>query len=219
MKKILVLGGTGIDAKMGKRLVRQYFPEYEIIDYGISKTPEEQTLFQTAKTSEKKAEIFRVLDEFLSDEVVLILVYCNSLSASLSFDDISSERKIPILTPMMIYKSLGKQYSRIGLMAANAQGASGIEKVFVRENSNIVITTITNIEWVVAVEEGMAPEDIIQRYGLPESREFFRKTEAEAIIIGCTHFPYFLEEYQADVQIPCVNIDPLLVEKMKEILL
>ncbi len=42
------------------------------------------------------------------------------------------------------------------------------------------------------------------------------KNQVEAILIGCTHFPYFLTEYQSRTRIPCINPDDALIEKSNQ---
>ena len=42
---------------------------------------------------------------------------------------------------------------------------------------------------VRAIENGFAPEEIIENCGLGPMAEYMKSCGAEALLLGCTHFP------------------------------
>lgn len=206
--KIAVFGGTPIDTQMGCRLLET--KNTEIFSVAISQSPEQQTQFQTSNLTTKNTVIRQKIEQAKQNGCQAIFVYCNSLSASIDFPHLEKEYHIPILTPFSAYESYAKKFKKVGILAANAQGAAGIERVFVQKNPALRVFSITNLDWVTAVEKQLAPDDIASSFGLIESIRFFEQQQVDAIIIGCTHFPYFLAEYQHQTTIPCLNPDDAL---------
>lgn len=210
--KIAIMAGTPIDTQMGAALIDDL--DAELILAPVSKNPSEQTFFQTQPYEKREAFLRKKLAELIQQGTDLLLVYCNSLSGSFDFDRLSEEFALPIITPFQIYREIAPDYERIGVLAANAQGAAGIEKVLVQTNPTAEVYSITNLSWVKAVENQRPPKEIVEDFGLLETTDYFKKNKVEAILIGCTHFPYFLQEYQETTPILCINPDTLLHEKI-----
>ncbi|WP_379947210.1 aspartate/glutamate racemase family protein [Enterococcus devriesei] len=216
MVKIAVMAGTPVDTKMGAALIQDL--PCELIELAISKNPVQQTYFQTLPTAEKMRQIEKRIQQLVREKVDLLLVYCNSLSASIDFDYFAKHYALTIVTPFQMYAAFAEKYGRIGVLAANGQGAAGIESVLVQHHAGIQVYNVTNLDWVQAVEAKIAPSIIVDQFGLTDSMSFFRKNRVEAILIGCTHFPYFLAEYQSRTAIPCLNPDEALIATIKSIL-
>lgn len=51
--------------------------------------------------------------------------------------------------------------------------------------------------------------------GLKDTLKLFEALGVEAIVFGCTHFPYFLEAYQKETSFPCLSADDYFLEKLK----
>ena len=58
---------------------------------------------------------------------------------------------------------------------------------------------------VEAVEAALPPEELIRRFRLAELCHYFEENGAEALILGCTHFPYFQEALAAQTSLPLIN--------------
>lgn len=206
--RVAIFGGTPVDAQMGCRLFESL--PIQTIPVAISASPKQQTQFQTSDFITKNTLIRQKIEYVKQSGCQIIVIYCNSLSASIDFSQFEKDYQIPILTPFLAYAHYAMQFKNVGVLTANAQGAAGIERELVQKNSALRISNITNLAWVAAVEEQIAPEIIATSFGLPESLRFFEAQQVEAIIIGCTHFPYFLPDYQRQTTIPCVNPDDTL---------
>ncbi|MGM0123890.1 hypothetical protein IGI37_001264 [Enterococcus sp. AZ194] len=217
-KKIAVIAGTRVDTEQGKQLLEKHFSN-ELVSYPVSKSPEEQTYFQTMDSKQRfliiEAMIKRLI---LEEQVAIFFIYCNSLSASVDFDALATKYQVPILTPFVFYKEVARKYSRIGVLSANAQGAAGIERVIVQANSQSRVYAISNLDWVDSVEKQIPLVEFGETQGVQESIQFFEKNQVERIIFGCTHFPYFFEEYQRRSTIKCLNADSYLIEKIYDLL-
>ena len=186
-----VIAGTPVDTAFGITLVKQVSSQY--ISCAISQTPEEQTSFQVLPKSEKKQYLKQVLQDFRAQGVEQVLVYCNSLSSSVDFDALARELSLPIVTPLHFYRQLAVAYQSMGLLTAN----------------------VSSLDWVEAVEERMAPQALLESRGLKETIALFEILKVEAIIFGCTHFPYFLEAYQAATSLPCLSADDYFLEVLE----
>ena len=58
---------------------------------------------------------------------------------------------------------------------------------------------------VSAIEEGLAPEVIAEKCGLAGLVEYMEACGCEALILGCTHFPYLRAEFDRLCKIPVID--------------
>ena len=199
------MAGTPVDTKMGVSLL--YNNNFnEIIGIPISETPSEQTVFQVSDTAYKEMVIDRHIDSIKEQDCNILFVYCNSLSGAVDFKKISKKRDIRIITPMEIYGEIVAKYRNIAVISANAQGLAGIEKTIFLKNRDVKIIGVTLLEMVKEIEKGTEPCEIAEKFNFSGLSEYFKSAGSEAVILGCTHFPYIREEMErlADVEI----IDP-----------
>ncbi|WEV61261.1 glutamate racemase [Streptococcaceae bacterium ESL0729] len=218
MKKVLVIAGTPVDTKAGAELVTKskLSNEIQVLEKYISETPNEQTYFQTMEQEERMFKMEELFESYLAQGVDIFFVYCNSLSASVDFDLLASMYQKTIITPFTIYKELAQNRNKLGLLAANAQGAAGVERLMTQINPQIRISAISNLAWVYAVEEEVPAAQLVNAYGLPASIEFFKENAVEEVIFACTHFPYFFEDYQKKTDLKCLNVGTLMLEKLEQ---
>ncbi|HHY14233.1 MAG TPA: Asp/Glu racemase, partial [Thermoanaerobacterales bacterium] len=140
------------------------------------------------------------------------IIYCNSLSSAIDTKEIQEKRpETFFVTPLDVYQMLANNYNNIVLWAANAQSLAGIEKVFYKHNPSIKILGISMLPVVKAIEESWSPHNIIEKFNLLSIGT--KIPEVEALVLGCTHFPYLKE----NLSIPFEIIDPS--EKMLETIL
>lgn len=92
-----------------------------------------------------------------------------------------------------------------------------LKKNWCKAIHRLEVFSVTNLSWVKAVEAKIPSKQIVESFGLLETTDYFPKNKIEAILIGCTHFPYFLEDYQSRTPITCINPDDFLREKLQEI--
>ena len=203
--RVAVLAGTPVDTAMGVEYIKnknsetegQYIlPLYE----PVSESCDSQLKFQYSDNDEKLAVMNNIFDPLITDGVRDFFIYCNSLSGSFDFDSYAASKslecgdEIRVYTPLQVYRSLGESYSRIGVMAANNLSAYAIEEALMSTRNDIYVIGTGNMAIVRAIEDGLSPEEVVQKCGLEKAVKYMEACGAEAIVLGCTHFPYFKEE-------------------------
>ena len=58
---------------------------------------------------------------------------------------------------------------------------------------------------VLSIEAGEPPEELVARHRLPELADWFAAQGAEALLLGCTHFPYFKEALSRRTRLPILD--------------
>lgn len=210
-KKVAVMAGTPIDTAFGEKLITSLTTN--TIALPISHTPSEQTYFQSMCIAEKERYIHRIIKEHT--DISCLIVYCNSLSSSIDFDKMARTCGIPIITPLQYYQTIARQYQAFGILSANAQGSAGIERVIVQNNRQAVVHAISSLAWVNAIEQRLPPEEIIERYGLEDVLSLFACMRVDCIVLGCTHFPYFIKQLQERTKLTCIHSDEYIVRSLQ----
>lgn len=201
---IAVLAGTPVDTQMGVDLLLSR--GLAALAFPLAENPRQQTAFQISSEQEKHDTVRSILQSALHQGCRRALVYCNSLSASVDFSILAEETGMHIVTPLQVYRALPACYRRLGLVAANAQGLAGIERVLYQEDPSLELLSVSLLPVVLSIESGASPEEIISRHCLTELTAWFQGCGMEALILGCTHFPYVKEALSARTNI--LLIDP-----------
>lgn len=203
MEKIAVIAGTPIDTLMGAEFLKSKGLETE--EFPVSENPVEQTKFQSMPQETKELEMKKIIKTIKSKGIEKILVYCNSLSSAVDMEKLSKEEEIVIVTPMDAYKRIAVNYDSVGVFAANNQGLAGIERTIVEKNKNCNVIGIGILPVVLDVEAKKEAKNIIADNHLDLAVEFFEENKVEAIILGCTHFPYFEKELKKCTKLEIIN--------------
>ena len=204
--KTAVIAGTPVDTQMGVEYIERKTqeagtePGFLPLYYPVSLDCDEQVKFQYTDDDGKRAIIDVLFDDAIAEGVRDFFIYCNSLSGSFDFDryalkkSIEAGEDIRIYTPLQVYRSLGREFSRVGVMAANNLSAHAIEEALMASCPDVYAIGTGNMAIVRMIEDGAAPEKIVEECGLEEMAKYMEACGAEAIVLGCTHFPYFKEE-------------------------
>lgn len=127
------------------------------------------------------------------------------------------DSKIHIYTPLQVYRKLGAKYKCLGVMAAHNLSTHAIEEALMSANPDIYVIGTGNMSIVHAIEDGMAPAEIVKKFELSAMTEYMKASGAEAMILGCTHFPYFKKELQAVSKLEIIDpADEMYASMMKE---
>lgn len=210
---IAVIAGTPVDTQMGVDLIKR--KGAEALGFPAARDPEEQNAFQVGSRSAREAAVGAILDEIKSRGMDRVLVYCNSLSATIDARALGEARGLRVWTPMDVHAETARRYRRIGVLAANCQGAAGIERAMVRASSQTLVLCAGVLPLVLGVEAGTPPETLAEDCGLAEALRFFERNGAEAVVLGCTHFPYVKEALERRTGLPV--LDP--AERLAELVL
>ena len=136
------------------------------------------------------------IDTIKKEGINKVLVYCNSLSSAVDFDYLSKEKEIKIITPFDVYKKEATNYKSIAVISANAVATSNIERVMLNYNKDLHIVSVANLQLVWSIENGLSAKKIIEKHKLKELCDWFKDNGSEALLLGCTHFPYLYTELQ-----------------------
>ena len=142
-------------------------------------------------------------------------IYCNSLSGSADFPALSRELGLRIVTPMDAYGKIARQYRRLAVIAYNGQALAGIDTAMVRANPGIILLPAGTPTVTLDIEQGLDPDEIIRRSHIDALARWFNACGCEALVLGCTHFPYVADALRAYTDLPL--LDP--AEEMLRLLL
>ncbi len=213
MTPIIVMAGTPVDTRMGMDCLTPR--GLEGVFCPVSQDPRQQTAFQISSPEEKVAAVTALLRDAQREHgCEKALIYCNSLSGSVDFGPIAQSTGLRIVTPLDVYRLLAPRYRSLAVIAANAQGAAGIERTMLLSNPLLTLRSVGLLPTVLAIEAGEPPERLVEDHRLPELAEWFQAQGAEALVLGCTHFPYLKEALAARTTLPI--IDP--AEEMLDLL-
>ena len=198
-----VLAGTPVDTQMGVDiLTRVGIPS---LAFPVSGDPVAQTTFQISSPAEKTARVLQILREAQKGGCRRVFVYCNSLSGAVDFRPLAAETGLRIVTPLDVYRRLAGRYHALGVIAANAQGLAGIERVLAVENPALRLLGVGALPLVLSVEAQLPPAELVERHHLPQLAAWFADCGAEALLLGCTHFPYFKEALARRISLPLID--------------
>ncbi len=208
--KIGIIAGTPIDTQMGVDLIKKKGFEAEGVHTATN--PAEQTVLQFLYPNLLTQKVIEIISDLEIKGIYRTIIYCNSLSSAIDLEEVRVKKpKTLLITPLDIYGRLAKNYTSIMLWAANAQSLAGIEKVFYEHNPSIQILGLSMLPVVEAIEKLSLPQDIIEQFNMSSIGP--RLPQIEALVLGCTHFPYLKDKLSVSFEI----IDP--AEKMLEVLL
>ena len=213
--KIAVMAGTPIDSKLGENLLNSYGYN-DIVLVPISNNPVEQTTFQSLNDSEREKIIVEIIEQLKEKNCEVIFVYCNSLSSVVDFDRLSTEYNIKIVTPMQMYRNLGLEYKYLAVMAANSHGLTGVENNLYVSNPSLRVLGLSMLELVKAIEEESHPEEIVKDFNFEVLFNYFEQTKVEAVVLGCTHFPYIKKELEKITNLPIIDVGVFMINSMEK---
>ena len=212
--KIAVMAGTPIDSKLGAELLNSQGYD-DVVLVPISNNPVEQTTFQALEDEERENIIVKIIDELKVKGCEAIFVYCNSLSSVVDFDRLAEKMNISIITPMQMYRNLGLEYKYLAVMAANSHGLTGVENNLYVSNPRLRVLGLSMLELVKAIEEGNKPEQIVDDFNFKTLFNYFELTNVEAVVLGCTHFPYIKKELEKITKLHIIDVGVFMIESLK----
>ena len=213
--KIAVMAGTPIDSKLGESLLNSYGYN-DVVLVPISNNPVEQTTFQSLNDSEREKIIVEIIEQLKEKNCEVIFVYCNSLSSVVDFDRLAIEHNIKIVTPMQMYRNLGLEYKYLAVMAANSHGLTGVENNLYVSNPSLRVLGLSMLELVKAIEEENCPEEIVKDFNFEVLFKYLEQTKVEAVVLGCTHFPYIKKELEKITNLPIIDVGVFMINSMEK---
>ncbi|QBD84147.1 Asp/Glu/hydantoin racemase [Clostridium tetani] len=209
---IALIAGTPFDTQMGMNFLKT--KGYDSRAYPISKTPNEQSKLQILYPDRLREMVIEKIKEIKREKIKNIYIHCNSLSGAVDMDKLKEEYEINIITPLQIYREMANQFDTIGVLAANNQSTFGIERTIQEVNPKAYVIGIGILPLVNAIEKSLSPKDIVEDFALEKTIDLFIKNNCEAIILGCTHFPYLYKELQAKSFIKIIDPAVEMIKKL-----
>lgn len=204
MKPIIVMAGTPVDTQMGVDCLASH--GLNGLFYPVSEDPNQQTAFQISSMEEKTRVVTEILKTAQREhDCEKAFIYCNSLSGSVDFGPIARETGLKIVTPLDVYRRWAAHYRSLAVIAANAQGAAGIERTLLTANPVLTLHSTGLLPVVLSIEAGEAPAELVTHHHLPELCDWYQQAGAEALVLGCTHFPYFKEALASRISLPILD--------------
>ena len=202
-KRIAVLAGTPVDTRMGVDCLAR--AGLDGLAFPLSRDPREQTAFQISSSAEKRTAVLKILRAAMAQGCDRAFVYCNSLSSAVDFTPLAGETGLRIVTPLDICRELAPRYHRLGVIAANAQGLAGIERTLLAANPALDLLGACALPAVLSIEEGLDPAELVERHHLADLAAWFQNCGMEALLLGCTHFPYFKAALASRASLPLID--------------
>ena len=212
--KIAVIAGTPVDTQMGVDYLRKRGAALETVSLPCASDPRACHLFQVKNPEEKTAAMQKKVLAAREQGIRNFFVYCNSLSSAVDFDTLSQSCGVKTVTPMSAYEKLAAHYQTLGVLAANSQSTKGIEDRFTSVNPSGYIIGIGDLRLTEAVERQEPPAEIVKTFRLQSVCDFFKGSGCEAIILGCTHFPYFKEELSQVTDLPVLDPADIMYDEL-----
>ena len=181
------VGGLSVLARFRNSLPNEnivYFGDTVHLPYG-NKSKEE--LIGYAKN---------ILDFMQTKNVKAVVIACNTSSAQ-AYDTVKTSYSFPIY-PIIQTCAMGlgvNNYKRIGVFATEATVKSGkYSQELKKYNSKIEVKELASKNWVGIVEKrGTCIDENIAN--IKDEISEMLKFKPDKIILGCTHYPYLMNEF------------------------
>lgn len=209
-----VIAGTPTDTAFGVN----FLDKNHIKSFGIavSENPQDQTQLQALNRRELTYKTLNIIEQLINQGANLIMIYCNSLSGAIDLAFIRKKINIPLVCPFDVYNKLIGQYKKIGIFAANCQSCANIEHFFLSNDSNIKVIGVGNIQIVDDIENSFSPQQIINHHSLVNMGNALEMSGVEVLILACTHFNYFYEILQANLNLKIFEPSNQMIEFLIE---
>ncbi len=211
--KLGVLAGTPVDTQMGVDYL--IAKGVEAIGIPCSQSAEEQNEMQILHKEELLEIAVDNCMQMIAQGATGIFVYCNSLSGAIDIENLKSRVPVCVVTPLDIYKMCAKQYKRLSIIAANGQSLAAIERVILGENPECTVFGAGLLPLVVEIEKSTPPAEIYSSFQLKSLTDSFTAIGCEALILGCTHFPYVEQEIRDNISVEVINPADQMLEILK----
>lgn len=212
--KLGVIAGTPVDTQMGIDYVVS--KGYEAVGFACSESASEQNEMQILH----KELLLQIATNGCLDMVNQgaegIYVYCNSLSGAIDMNRLKKAVPVCVVTPLDIYRMCAGDYRRLSVLAANGQSLAAIERTILNANPNCVVFGASLLPLVVEIETAAPSQQIYDNFQLKKLTDSFTAIGCEALILGCTHFPYIEKEFTDGISVDVINPCDLMLEYLEK---
>ncbi len=198
-----VIAGTPVDTKMGVTSLKQR--GHEALGLACSSTPEEQARMQIMDPKILTQRVAKLIEKLTKQGADGIMIYCNSMSTAVDLPELRKQAQIPVITPLDVYLDLARNHRILGVIAANNQSLAGIERTLQAGNPDCWQIGCALLPVVLEIEADRPPKEIVEKNKLIGVIEAMKAMGGEALLLGCTHFPYMKEELARYEVLPIID--------------
>lgn len=208
--KIGILAGTIVDTQMGVDFVLS--KGHSALGRACSSDPVTQCEMQILRKAELLQISINLCKEMVLEGVEGIFVNCNSLSGAIDMNVVRQNISVPLVTPLDVYALYASSHSCLGIIAANCQSLAAIEHVIMQKNKDCMVFGAGILPLVVAIENAIPPQKIYADFKIKGLVDSLTALGCEALILGCTHFPYILSCIEENISVPVINPGDKMLE-------
>lgn len=197
---------SGIGGLTVVKAVREALPNEHIIYFGdTARVP-----YGIKSTKTVRDYALQITDFLLQRKVKMIIIACNTVSASAHEEIVAYAKKIPVLDVISAGThaalQLSHPHNRIGVIGTLATITSGAyEEALKEQDQGIRVFSKACPLLVPLAEEGWT-DNKIARETLHVYLEDIKDKELDSLILGCTHYPLFKEAIREEVNNPRMHI-------------
>ncbi len=211
--KFGVIAGTPTDTLLGVRYLRSQ--GREALGRACSEGPAQQLEMQLHHKEALADLVVALAAEMIGEGASAIYIYCNSLSTAIDMEGVKQRIPAPVATPLDVYAECAGLYKNLFVIAANGQCLAGIEGVLYRHNPECLMSGAALKPLVYQIEALLPPEEIVENLRMREFLGCCAGMGAEALVLGCTHFPYILEQIRDAVGVPVIDPGKRMLEMLE----
>ncbi|MGN0170392.1 MAG: glutamate racemase [Lachnospiraceae bacterium] len=213
---------SGIGGLTSIPALQRLLPNEKVVYYGdTARTP-----YGSKAPDTIRKFAFQISDYLVSHDVKMIVIACNTISATCM--DALRERhpQIPVIgviEPMaeqIVYRARQEEPGAIGVIGTKATVASGIyTNLVTSQNSRIRMFSKACPLFVPLIEEGIIDNEIMDLTIQYYLTDFIREHDLKKLVLGCTHYPFIRENlHRLYPELELLNPSEVVVGRVKEIL-
>ncbi len=176
-----------------------------VLDYMLHQFPQENMIYigdnaHCPYGDKTKAQLLeytkRICDYFVSQNVKMIILACNTTSANVLEELQDLYKGIPIVGVIhsTIHEFLARHHRRVLVIATQATIKSHkYRQMILQYNPDTVVYELATPQLVPVIESGQYKEGV---HDLLNHYLSSYQNQVDAIILGCTHYPVLLDQIQ-----------------------
>jgi glutamate racemase len=162
--------------------------------------------------------VAQIVDWISNQTVDSIVIACNT-SAAVAGDEVRKNVNVPVIDLIGVTADyVSRNFNRIGVIATSTTvKRKAFSKAILERNSHKHVTEIACPDLVPLIERGLSESKEMDA-ALKKYCDKLLKDEAEAVILGCTHFPFVDATLKRMLQDRVQLVDPavLLAESIAQ---
>lgn len=196
---------SGVGGLTVARAVRDTLPNENIVYFGdTARVP-----YGIKSAETVRGYALQIVDFLLKKNVKIILIACNTVSASARAEIEKAAAPVPVLdviTSGVNAALRNKRHKHIGVIGTLATiGSGAYENAIKSKNGKVEVISKACPLLVPLAEEGWTDNDIARQV-IHTYLQPFEETEIDSLILGCTHYPLFKSTIKTELHHPNIAL-------------